>query len=90
MHEEEMRPNWAHLRLHAVRIVKSSSILVERRVALMLHRQAPGGIRFVFRTMTPRRVRELKVKSEKFKVMERQRRDLLNFTLYVLHFTLLN
>ena len=42
----------------------------------------------VFRTMTPRRVEEFKVESEKLKVMERLSRDLHNFTLYVLHFTL--
>ena len=38
--------------------------------------------------MTPRRVEEFKVESEKLKVMERLSRDLHNFTLYVLHFTL--
>ena len=37
IHEEEMRPNWAHHHLHAVRFLKSSSISGERRVALMLH-----------------------------------------------------
>ena len=44
----------------------------------------------VFRTMTPRRVEEFKVESEKLKVMERLSRDLHNFTLYVLHFTLVS
>ena len=38
--------------------------------------------------MTPRRVEEFKVESGKLKVMERLSRNLHNFTLYVLHFTL--
>ena len=44
----------------------------------------------VFRTMTPRRVEEFKVESGTLKVMERLSRDLHNFTLYVLHFTLVS
>ena len=76
-------PNWAHHHLQAVQSLEKWKYFCRTTCsvdATLIKR--PAEIALVFRTMTPRRVEEFKVESEKLKVMERLSRNLHNFTLY--------